>query len=670
MIGNRYVVQDAQRESKTVSSRLIVVLVVVAALALVLGLRLAHLQVFKYRHFAMLSEDNRVRIEPVSPTRGIIFDRQGEILAQNLPVFSLEVIPEVVDDMDAMIASLRRIIDIGDEDLRAFHLAMKSARRSESVPLRLRLEDRERARFEVNRHLFPGVNVRAWLARHYPFGSVGAHVIGYVGRIDDRDLRRIDVNAYRGQSRIGKIGLERSYEDLLRGRVGYEHVETDVRGRRLQVLERRDPVPGQNLFLTIDIRLQKAAEEMLEGHKGAVVAIEPSTGFVLAMASAPRFDLNLFSSGTVDADAYLALSQSPDRPLFHRAISGQYPPGSTVKPFLGLAGLDRGLEHARSKAWCRGWLTLPGTNRRYRDWRAGGHGIVGVEEAIEQSCDVYFYVLAHSLGIDSMHEYLTDFGFGEPTGIRLGSEGSGLVPSREWKRRTHGQGWYPGETLITGIGQGFMLTTPLQLAAATATVANRGERLRPQLIHRIISAQKSGRAEFMQAQRLSPVRAYSDGDWDQIVEAMIGVMHDRRGTAYEVGIGFPWRVAGKTGTAQVYSIGQDEEYDEESIDKRLHDHALFVAFAPADDPKISVAVVIENGGSGGTVAAPIAAEVIRAWLSRPPPKESPSVTEESLPLASASASGDRDRFGSSPASSVLDDDDDRAIAGGARIPTP
>ncbi len=665
MIGSHHVVRDTQRESRTVSSRLIVVSVIVTALALVLGLRLAHLQVFKYRHFAMLSEDNRVRIEPVSPTRGIIFDRQGEILAQNLPVFSLEVIPEVVGDLDAMIASLRRIIDISDEDLRAFHIALKGARRSESVPLRLRLEDRERARFEVNRHLFPGVNVRAWLARHYPFGSTGAHVIGYVGRIDERDLRQVDANAYRGRSHIGKIGIERSYEDLLRGRVGYEHVETDVRGRKLQVLERRDPVPGQNLFLTIDIRLQKAAEEMLEGHKGAVVAIEPSTGFVLAMASAPRFDLNLFGSGTVDADAYLALSQSADRPLFHRAISGQYPPGSTVKPFLGLAGLEGDLEHAQSKAWCRGWLTLPGTKRRYRDWRAGGHGIVGVEEAIEQSCDVYFYVLALALGIDDMHDYFTEFGFGKPTGIRLGSEGSGLVPSREWKRRTHGQGWYPGETLITGIGQGFMLATPLQLAAATATVANRGERLRPQLIHRIISAHKGGHAEFMQAQRLAPVRAYSDEDWDTIVGAMVGVMHDRRGTAYKVGADFPWKVAGKTGTAQVYSIGQDEEYDEEAIDKRLYDHALFIAFAPAEDPKISVAVVIENGGSGGAVAAPVAAGVIQAWLSRPPSKESPTVAEEKSPVAAAPLRGERNPLRSAPARAPAAAG---VIAGSARTP--
>ena len=598
--------------------------VIVGILTLLLIGRLVHLQIFKLQHFATLSENNRVKIVPIAPTRGLIFDRRGEILAQNLPAYSLEVVPEVVEDIDTLIADLREIVEITGEDEEAFLAALTRKRHFEKVPLRSRLEDHEVARFAVNRHRFPGVDVVARLTRSYPLGALGGHLVGYVGRINKHDLDRIDQVDYRGTSHIGKTGVEASFEDWLHGKAGYQRVETNAQGRILRVLERHDPVPGRNLYLTMDARLQRTAEAALGDENGAIVALDPVTGAVLAMASSPGIDPNLFASG-IDPETYRALQRSPDRPLFNRAVNGQYPPGSTIKPFVGLAGLERGIGHAQGKSWCPGWFSLPGRKHRYRDWKKHGHGRIGLHDAIVQSCDVYFYELALALGIDRMHGYLSSFGFGERTGIDLKGESRGLAPSRAWKRDDRDQPWFPGETLITGIGQGYMLATPLQLASATATIATRGVRMRPRVADRAVEP-VSGDAEEFETKAAAPVRLLEAVNWERIVEAMAGVVHGPRGTARRINEDISYRMAGKTGTAQVFTVRQNEEYDARKLDKKLHDHGLFIAFAPVEQPRIAVAVVVENGGSGSGAAAPLARLVIDTYLDDAPPPIAPGRT--------------------------------------------
>ena len=609
-------IKDSSRESLLFSLRAVSAALIVGILAFVLVGRLVHLQVFKHQHFTTLSENNRVKIVPIAPTRGLIFDRRGEILAQNLPTYSLEVVPEVIEDVGALVAELRAIIEITDEDEEAFLAALARKRRFEKVPLRLRLDEREVARFAVNRHRFPGVEVGARLARNYPLGELGVHLVGYVGRISKRELDRIDQADYRGTSHIGKTGIEASYEDWLHGRVGYQRVETNAQGRVLRVLERHDPVAGKNLFLTIDARLQHTAEAALSEENGAIVALYPTTGAVLAMASTPGFDPNLFARG-IGLETYRNLQRSPDRPLFNRAVNGQYPPGSTIKPFLGLAGLERGIAYARAESWCPGWFRLPGRKRRFRDWKKYGHGRLGLHGAIVQSCDVFFYELALALGIDRMHEYLSDFGFGERTGIKLAGESRGLMPSRTWKRDTRGQPWFPGETVITGIGQGYMLATPLQLASATAAISMRGMRLRPKVVDRVANPAR-GEIGEVEPEVVATIESLDVSNWERIVQAMTGVVHGSRGTAKRINDGLAYQMAGKTGTAQVFGIGQNEEYDAKKLDKKLHDHGLFIAFAPVEQPRIAVAVVVEHGGSGSKAAAPLARIVIDAHLGDMP----------------------------------------------------
>ena len=609
-------ITDFSRESLLFSMRAFGAAIIVAVLTLVLVGRLVHLQIFKHQHFTTLSENNRVKIVPIAPTRGLIFDRQGEILAQNLPTYSLEVVPEVVDNVDALITDLREIIEITDADEEAFLTVLARKRRFEKVPLRPRLDDREVARIAVNRHRFPGVDIVARLTRNYPLGDLGVHLVGYVGRINKRELERIDQADYRGTSHIGKTGVEASHESWLHGKVGYQRVETNAQGRILRVLERHDPVPGRNLFLTMDVGLQRTAELALRDENGAIVAIDPATGAVIAMASNPGFDPNLFARG-IDLETYRTLQRSPDRPLFNRALNGQYPPGSTIKPFLGLAGLERGVGHARGESWCPGWFRLPGGKRRFRDWKKYGHGRIGLHGAIVQSCDVYFYELALALGIDRMNAYLSSFGFGERTGITLGGESRGLMPSRTWKRNARGQAWYPGETVITGIGQGYMLATPLQLASATAVIATRGMRLRPRIVDRAVDP-AGGVIKDVEPETVGTIESLDGSNWQRVIEAMAGVVHGTRGTARRINNGIEYRMAGKTGTAQVFTLGQDEKYDADKLDKKLHDHGLFIAFAPVEEPRIAVAVVVENGGSGSKAAAPLARIVIDAYLGDTP----------------------------------------------------
>ncbi len=604
--------KDKAWEFLLLKNRFLVALLFIIALMGVLVLRMVYLQVISHAHFATLSKNNRVKIIPAPPTRGLIYDRNGVILAQNQPSYSLELVPEAVEDMEATLSTLKNLINIRETDLERFHKLIRRKPRFESIPLRFHLDDEEVARFAVNRHRFPGVDIHARLTRHYPLGATAVHVVGYVGRVDEQELQFLDVANYSGTSHIGKTGVEKAYEDVLHGRVGHQHVETNAQGRILRVLKRNTPLPGKDLHLQIDASLQHAAEQALGVENGAVVVIDPNTGGVLALVSAPVYDPNLFVNG-IDGKTYGALRDSADRPLFNRALRGQYPPGSTVKPFMALAGLEYDMELARSHTFCRGWFHLPGSSHRYRDWKKEGHGKVDLNWAILRSCDVFFYEMALALGIDRMHDFMTRFGFGRKTGIDIGGELSGLMPSKDWKRGIRGKPWYPGETLITGIGQGFTLTTPLQLATAVSTLASRGIRLQPQVVQAVVEPE-TGDKVLLPTVTLEPYLASKAEHWDTVIKGMEDVVHGLRGTARRIGRGAKYRIAGKTGTAQVFGIGQDEKYDASKIDKRLQDHALFISFAPVDGPRVAVAVLVENGGSGSKAAAPIARKVMDHYL--------------------------------------------------------
>jgi penicillin-binding protein 2 len=574
--------------------------------------RLGQLQIVEYAHFAGLSKENRVRLMALPPNRGLIFDRNGVVLAENRPTYHLEVIPEQVGDLDATLQDLGDVVTISDENVEQFRTALRTHRPFESISLRTRLSEDEVARLAVNRHRFPGVDIVARLSRYYPQGSTTVHAVGYVGRISEKELNSIDVSNYRGTSHIGKTGLEKFYEDELHGDVGQQNVEVNAEGRILRVIDKIPPVPGNDLILSLDMELQLTAEQALGDFAGAVIVMQPKTGAVLAFVSEPTYDPNLFVHG-ISVKAYNALRQGDYKPLFNRALFGQYPPGSTFKPFLGLAGVDSKVIGHLESIRCIGYYTLPNDEEhRYRDWKKWGHGRVDLADAMEQSCDVYFYELAHRLGINRMHDYLREFGFGDKTGIDLYGERSGLLPSREWKRRVHNKVWYPGETLIAGIGQGYMLATPLQLAVATSTLANKGMRVKPRLLKEIRSV--NGEVITLEPTPVSWLKLNREDRWDQMHEAMRRVLRGERGTARATGWKLKgYEMAGKTGTAQVFGIAQDEEYDAETVARKLRDHALFIAFAPIEDPEIVVAIVEENGEHGSAVA-PIAKKIMDTYL--------------------------------------------------------
>ena len=624
---SQFTIKDHLHENQLFLGRAVVTGVAVVLLVGVLIVRLANLQIISHAHFQTLSRENRVKLVPLAPTRGLIHDRAGVLLAHNLPFYSLEVTPEQIEDMQQTLADLAEFIQITDADRERFERLRHRKRRFEGIPLRLRLSDEEVARFSVNRHRFPGVDIQARLHREYPLGELTAHVLGYVGRISEAELQEIDGSAYAGTDYIGKTGVEKTYEDILHGRVGHQQVEINAPGRTLRVLEQTPPAPGQDLRLFLDVRLQEEAMAALGDANGAVVAMEPDTGGVLALASKPGFDPNLFVEG-IDPKTYNALNLSKDKPLFNRALRGQYPPGSTVKPFVGLAGLELAATNPGHTRYCPGFYRLPGHSHKYRDWKKGGHGTTNLDKAIVQSCDVYFYDLARTLGVDPMHNFLALFGFGNRTGIDLAGERGGLLPSSTWKRRALRQPWYPGETLIMGIGQGYFLSTPLQLAYATSVLATGGQRLRPRVVESIQAAGDAAPQSPATRNELAIPHADSQ-NWARVVESMRRVVHGERGTARRIRSEL-YEIAGKTGTAQVYTVKQDEEYDKETVAEELRDHALFVAFAPVEAPRIAVAVIVEHGGSGGSVAAPIAGRVLESYLNPDysPPEEKPQQAQE------------------------------------------
>lgn len=594
---------------------------------LLLGLviaRLVQLQVFDHELFAEKSQGNRIRIEAVPPIRGLVFDRKGRVIAENLPAYQLELIPEQVDDIDDTLQRLAAMDLIAADDIPRFKALSRNGPQFKPVTLKFRLSDEEIANFAIQRPRFPGVDFQPRLVRHYRYGELFAHAVGYVGALNTNDMQRLDSARYAGTSHTGKTGIEASFENRLHGHAGYRHLIANARGRQVPADSRelldslpidQPPTPGSNVYLSLDLDLQRVAHKALEGRRGAVVALDPNSGEILALVSSPSFDPNLFAVG-MSSQQFSELQDNPDRPLFNRAAVGAYPPGSTIKPVLALAALETGATNLTRKSVCIGYFQLEGDDHRYRDWKPEGHGPVDLHDAIAQSCDVYFYEISGDLGIDNMHEYLTRFGLGNPTGLDVLGERGGLVPSREWKRRNFSgddQRWYHGETVIASIGQGFMLATPLQLASTVGTLATRGVRYRPHMVAAVEDA-LSGERNLVYPQSLGEVGIDNEFYWDNVLEAMHAVLQGPRGSARAVGIGAPYEMAGKSGTAQVISIAQDEEYDEEELAERLRDHALFVSFAPLEEPRIAVAVIVENGSSGSGVAAPIARAVMDEYL--------------------------------------------------------
>ena len=624
-------IKDLWREQRLFEQRAIAAIVLIGLLTTVLVSRLLWLQVKRYDHFTDLAQGNRVRVEPLPAPRGMIYDRTGAVLAENRPAYQLELVREQVKDLEATLEGLVGIGVLGPDDLDFVRRAIRSRRAFDSVPIRLRLSEEDMARFALHRHRFPGVDIRTRLARHYPQGETAVHAVGYVGTLSESDLQRVDREEYAGVSTIGKIGVEGTFEDALRGRNGSRQIMVNAQGRsvdRETVLD--EPLrtiaakPGADLYLTLDLEVQRVAEQAVQGQRAAIIALDPRNGEVIALVSRPGFDPNSFARGLTRAE-FAALNEDPDRPLFNRALRGTYPPGSTIKPVVALAGLEHGLVTPTTTRACPGWYSLPGSSHRFRDWKRSGHGSVALIEAVAQSCDIYFYALAAQLGVERLHEFLGRFGLGGPTGLDVGGEKFGILPSRAWKRsafkRAAQQVWFPGETVIFGIGQGYMTTTPMQLAQMTSVLAMRGASHRPRLVRALRDPVTRVETPVPPAP-LPTVRLRDPADWDVAVQGMVAVMQG--GTASRAAAGAEYSIAGKTGTAQVFSIAQNARYDESAISERLRDHAWFIAFAPVEDPRIAVVVLVENGRSGSGTAAPIARSVMDAYLLRkfpPPPGE-------------------------------------------------
>ena len=603
------VLKDHHDESRVFIDRVVMAFACALLLTLLLAGRMLYLQVVQHDRYATISESNRIQVQSIPPVRGLIVDRHGELLADNAPSFSLNLVTEQISSLDETLDRVENRIGLTTEQRSRFERRLRRKQRPyESVPLLHRLSQEDIARISVDQYAMPGVHIEASLVRHYPLSDLVTHAVGSVRRINEDDARVLGKVAYSGTDHVGKTGIERYYESRLLGRVGYQRVETDARGRIMQVLSRTDPVPGENLELTLDAGLQRVASEALGEQRGAIVALDTRTGGILAMVSKPGYDPNPFVTG-IDHASYALLRDSIDVPLFNRAIQGQYEPGSTLKPFIGLAGLMMGVTTAEHVIDDPGSFQLPDSERLYRDWNwtregEGGHGKVDMNRAIYRSCNVYFYGLAVELGIDRIHTHLDRFGFGRNLAHDLPEASSGLLPSREWKRSVRNLPWYPGDSVNIGIGQGDVLVTPLQLATAVAILANRGRMVTPHLLR---DAELS----------LRPNVDIPDDAWRVISDAMQDVIHRGRrglgenGTAWAyIGMDIPYRAAGKSGTAQVVGIAQGEEYDDAELDERLRKHAWFVAYAPAEKPQIAVAVLVENGGGGSEVAAPVARKVL------------------------------------------------------------
>jgi len=621
-------IKDQQAELHLFERRALFAAVCMLVALGVVTTRLVWLQVVRYDYFADLSQGNRIKIEPIPPNRGLILDRTGLPLATNVPSYQLELTREQVVDIDATLSGLAALGLLDNADIPNLKKDIRSRRSFDAVPVKLQLNDQELARFAARQHEYPGVEIRPRVTRYYPLGVSSVHAIGYVGAISEEDKKTLDMSSYAGTTLTGKTGVERAYEKELHGRAGYQQLLVNAQGRSVERigteaahLERREAIAGNDLFLTIDQHVQQAAEEALRGQRAAAVAIDPTNGDVIAFVSTPAFDPNLFARG-LSRREYLALTEDPNRPMYDRALRGTYPPGSTIKPLMALAGLEYGLVAPGRSLYCRGQYRMPGVSRPWRDWKPGGHGSVDMRKSIATSCDVYFYDLANLMGIDRMHDYLARFGLGAPTGIDIAGERGGILPSTQWKKqafkRKEAQTWYPGETISVGIGQGYMSTTPLQLAHFTAAVAARGKRFQPRLV-RAVRDVETGEVRHIPPTPLPTVTNSSPEAWDVVIGGMYDVTNAPHGTARAAAAGAPYHIAGKSGTAQVFTVAANERMRKAGeLAEHLRDHALFIAFAPVEDPKLAVAVIIENAPGGGSAyAAPIARRILDVYLLTP-----------------------------------------------------
>lgn len=610
-------------------------LTIAALLALIafsiLGVRFYYLQIQRHDYYHTLAESNRISIVPISPNRGLILDRNGIVLAHNFFVYTLEVTPSKVGNMDTTIANLSELVEISTVDLKRFKKLKAESHSFESVPIRTHLNEIEAAKFAVNRYRFPGVELKSRLYRHYPRGKLGTHAIGYISRINEKDLAKLKednvISNYKGTDHIGKGGVEQAYERELHGSTGFQQVEINADGKAVRVLSSASPTSGNNIVLSIDAKLQAIAEKAFGDRRGSMVAIQPSTGEVLGFVSMPTFDPNLFVDG-IDYDNWNTLNNSIDKPLINRTLKGIYPPGSTFKPFVALAGLEAGKREPPYSIQDAGYFTLPNSRHRYRDWKPSGHGSVDMRKAITISCDTFFYGLAMELGIERLTDFVRHFGFGQKTGLDIHGEVSGLLPTPEWKKRRFKQPWYMGETVIVGIGQGYTLVTPMQLAYATATLANQGTAIRPHIVNAVVNS-KTHVVTPIPHTVLDKIELKSQ-NLDIVKAGMVDVTLPG-GTAASVGANAGYSIAAKTGTAQVIGIKQNEKYNEHSINERHRDHALFIAYAPAEAPKIAIAVIVENGGHGGSAAGPIARKVMDYYLLGKEPAEEIIPKPEALP---------------------------------------
>lgn len=598
--------KNVQQEKRIFRNRTFISMGIVVFFLLILVTRYAYLQLVQFDEFSTASDQNRIRLQPLAPARGYIYDRNGVLLADNYPVFTATMSRADVTDIDATIERLTPILELTPDDIERFNSRIKASRKTERVSIKLNLNENDIARFSEVKYQFPGVNIETQMTRYYPHGELFAHVIGYVGRINDKELKSINKDLYAGTNLIGKIGVENSYEDLLHGVPGNESVEADAHGNVLRHLGRKEPVRGNDLYLSLDYGLQTVASEQLAGRRGAIVAMDPRTGEILALVSSPSFNPNLFVTGISHTD-YSGLRDNLDQPLYNRAVQGAYPPGSTIKPMFGLGGIHYGLIDWGTAISDHGYFTLPGDSHKFRDWKKSGHGVVNLHKSQVVSCDTFFYILSFRMGIEKMNTWMRQFGFGEKTGVDLPSESTGLYPNPEWKMRTRDAKWLKGETISVSIGQGAFTATPLQLAMATAITANHGSHVIPHVLqtskgakpHKDLNA-PDGRIQFNG----------TDQDWIQMRDAMVDVIETGTGR----GIRTPmYKIAGKTGTAQVKSIAQGKRYNEALLTERQLDHGLFVGFAPAENPEIAIAVVWENGRHGGS-AAQLARPILDYWL--------------------------------------------------------
>ncbi len=617
-------IKDQWREQRLFDRRALVVGALMALATLGLVGRLVLLQVARHEYYSELSQGNRVRTEPIPAARGLLLDRNGEVVAANQPAYQLELVPEEVPDKRRTLEKLAALGLLRPEEIDELMRTIAVSRSFDSVPIRLRMSDDEVARFAVRRFEFPGVDINTRQTRWYPNADLAVHALGYVGAISEDDLKHIDRAAYAGTALIGKLGVESTYEDQLHGKNGFREVLVNAQGRSVERqgayqpnLRTRAPAAGEDILLSLDLKLQRVAEAALAGHRGAVVALDPANGDVLALVSLPGFDPNLFARG-ITASEYNALANDEDRPLFNRALRGTYPSGSTIKPVLGLAALTDHTIQADTKVFCNAVFYLPGSAHVWRADKDEPRGWLDLPEAISRSSDVYFYRLASTLGIDRIAAFLEPFGYGQPTGIDIGGEKPGLLPTPEWKRkafkRPEDKVWFPGETVNLGIGQGYMLVTPLQLAHITGILAERGRNFRPRVVRGTRDA--AGHTSWLAPVEADPIRGVSNADWTVVIDAMIGTTHCTRycGTAWVAFKGAAYEAAGKTGTAQVYTVAQNAKYNAKTVAERLRDHAWFIAFAPAEAPRIAVAVLVENAGFGASNAAPVARKVMDAYL--------------------------------------------------------